>query len=145
MNTLITSGPDYKINEDDLDALSLAVIELGVTSVITLGFSPGLNKWAASRRIKITTVRSAAEAIRISQAAVILPGKFMDGLVQSCKRSNMKVWDWRGTSAADKATIMADEEAAAHYDAIVNGDIDPIGYNADMRGMMQGQKAAANG
>jgi hypothetical protein len=134
VNTLITSGPNYKISADDLDALSVALIEMGVTGVVTIGTSTGLNKWAASRRVKITAVRSAAEAIRISQAAVILPGKFMGELVQTCVRSSMKVWDWTGTSAANKAAIMADPDAVYTYDSIVSGELEPIGYNADQRG-----------
>jgi hypothetical protein len=137
MNTLITSGPDYKISEDDLDALSIALIELGVTGVVTIGFSSGLTKWAASRRVKITAVRSAAEAIKISQAAVILPGKFMTGLVQTCLRSNMKTWDWTGTSAAERDAILADPAAAHLYDQIVNGEVEPIGFNADLRDRVQ--------
>jgi hypothetical protein len=143
MRTLITSGLDYKLTEDDLDALSDAVRELGITSVVTLGFSAGLHKWATFRRLRVTATTNTAHAVKISEAAIIFPGKFMAELAATCVASDLEVWDWRGTSAEDKAAILADPEAALIYDEIVNGDREPLGYNADERGRVQEEKASA--
>ena len=132
MRTLITCGTDYALTPDDMDALSSAVRELGITSVVTLGFSAGLHKFATYRKLRVTQTNSTAQAVKISEAAIIFPGKFMAGLVASCELSDLVVWDWRGTSAEDKARIMADPAAALLYDQIVNGEVEPIGYNSNL-------------
>lgn len=137
MITLITSGPNYKISVGDIDELSRAQREMPITTVVTIGHSPSFQTWAKQRRIRYRSVRNAVEAISISEAAIIFPGHYMEALVQTAQKSGLEVWDWQGSTKAAKDLILASEAVAAHYDAIVNGDIEPEGYGQDMRGRTQ--------
>ena len=138
MITLVTSGPDYKITQGDLDELSRAHREMPITRVVTFGGSPGLDQWAKTRRIPIQIMMGLASIVDHVDAAIIFPGKHMDSIVSILHRAGVKeIWDWRGTTQEAKDVILANEAAADHYDAIVNGDIEPIGANPDMRGRTQ--------
>ena len=138
MITLVTSGPDYKLTQGDLDELSRAVREMPIRQLVTLGGSPGLDQWAKTRRIPVQIMNNLSDIMRVIDAAIIFPGRHMEGLVNMLSRSpTLELWDWRGTEQEAKRVILANEAAAAHYDAIVNGDLEPIGHSQDMRGRAQ--------
>ena len=138
MITFVTSGPDYMITQGDLDELSRAAREMPIKQLVTLGGSPGLDQWAKSRRIPVRIMTNLPEVLNYVDAAIVFPGRYMDGLIRMLARvPSLELWDWRGTEQEAKRVILASSEVAAHYDAIVNGDIEPIGANPDMRGRTQ--------
>lgn len=135
MITLITSGPDYKLTPSDLMELSRAHREMPISQLVTFGGSPGLEQWAKGRRIPVRIYTSLPELLSAVDAAIVFPGRYMDGLMRMIEQRHLKeVWDWRGTTQEAKDVILANKAAQSHYDAIVNGDIEPIGYSTEQRG-----------
>ena len=135
MITLITSGPDYKLTPSDLMELSRAHREMPITQLVTFGGSPGLEQWAKGRRIPVRIMTGLADIVDYVDAAIVFPGRYMDGLMRMLTiRPTLEIWDWRGTPQEAKDVILSNKAAAAHYDGIVNGDIEPIGYSTEQRG-----------
>lgn len=138
MITFVTSGPDYFLTPSDLDELSRAHREFPISMLVTWGGSPGLEQWAKRRRIPVRIISKLDDLLKYVEGAIVFPGRYMDVILRYIRVAKVKeVWDWTGTTQEAKSVILANKAAGEHYDAIVEGTIEPEGYHQSMRGRVQ--------